>query len=72
MVMFFPSTQPSLLHQLTQLLPERVHEYYATRSSAIIQETYAEDLYRLLRVSHIATEPENKNNQRAKRCAAEE
>ena len=38
--------------KLAQLLPERVHEDGATRSSAIIQETYAEDFPCLLRVCH--------------------
>jgi hypothetical protein len=36
--------------KLSHLLPERVHEDRATGSSAIIQETYAEDLSCLLRV----------------------
>ena len=36
--------------KLAQLLPERVHEDRATRSSAWIQETYAKDFSRLLRV----------------------
>ena len=36
--------------KLAQLLPERVHEDRATRSSACIQETYAEDFPCLLRV----------------------
>jgi hypothetical protein len=33
-----------------QLLPERLHEHRATRSSAIIQETDAEDFSDLLRL----------------------
>ena len=37
--------------KLAQLLPERFQEYRATRSSAWIQVTYAEDFPRLLRVS---------------------
>ena len=37
--------------KLAQLLPERLHEDRATRSSACIQETYAEDFSWLLRVS---------------------
>ena len=36
--------------KLAQLLPERLHEDRATRSSAFIQETYAEDFPCLLRV----------------------
>ena len=36
--------------KLAQLLPERLHEARATRSSACIQETYAEDFPCLLRV----------------------
>jgi hypothetical protein len=38
--------------KLAQLLPERVHENRATRSSASIQETYAEDFRWLLRPGH--------------------
>ena len=38
--------------KLAQLLPERLHEDRATRSSACIQETYAEDFPCLLRVGH--------------------
>ena len=36
--------------KLAQLLPERLHEDRATRSSAWIQETYAEDFPCLLRL----------------------
>ena len=36
--------------KLAQLLPERLQEDRATRSSACIQETYAEDFPCLLRV----------------------
>ena len=36
--------------KLAQLLPERVHEDRATRSSACIQVTYAEDFRWVLRV----------------------
>ena len=36
--------------KLAQLLPERLHENRATRSSAWIQETYAEDFLCLLRL----------------------
>ena len=39
--------------KLAHLLPERLHEDRATRSSAIIQETYAEDFSCLLRVTWI-------------------
>ena len=39
--------------KLSHLLPERVHEDRATGSSAIIQETYAEDFSCLLRVTWI-------------------
>jgi hypothetical protein len=39
--------------KLTQLLAKRVQEYRATGSSARIQETYAEDFRRLLRVSYM-------------------
>jgi hypothetical protein len=42
--------------KLSHLLPERVHEDRATGSSAIIQETYAEDFSCLLRVSWIYEE----------------
>ena len=38
--------------KLAQLLPERVQEDRATGSSAIIQETYAEDFPCLLRLGH--------------------
>ena len=38
--------------KLAQLLPERLQEDRATRSSAWIQETYAEDFPCLLRVGH--------------------
>ena len=46
MVIFFPSIQPSLRH----LLPKRLQEDLDTGSSGIIQETYAKDFPRLLRV----------------------
>jgi hypothetical protein len=45
------------------LLPERVHEDRATRSSARVEETYAEDFSRLLRLRRTAAREE----QRAKR-----
>ena len=46
MVIFFPSIQPSLLSSCRNASKSTV----ATRSSAIIQETYAEDFPCLLRV----------------------
>jgi len=46
MVRFFP-LNPS---KLAQLLPECIDENRQTRSSAWIQETYAEDFPRLLRL----------------------
>ena len=45
--------------KLAQLLPERVHEDRATRSSAIIQETYAEDFSCLLRLGGKAKRKEH-------------
>jgi hypothetical protein len=39
-------------------LPERVHEDRATGSSALIEETYAEDFPRLLRVGGTAERKE--------------
>src|SRR5262249_60385188 len=38
--------------KLVQLLPERVHEHRHPRSSACIEEPYAEDFPCLLRVGH--------------------
>jgi hypothetical protein len=45
-----------------QLLSERIHKHRTSRGSATIQETNPEDFSRLLGMSDIATEPENKNN----------
>ena len=45
--------------KLAQLLPERLHEDRATRSSACIQETYAEDFFCLLRVGGTAKRKEH-------------
>ena len=45
--------------KLAQLLPERLHENRATRSSACIQETDAEDFPCLLRVDGTAKRKEH-------------
>ena len=56
MVMFFPF-DPS---KLAQLLPERLNEDRHAGSSASIQDTYAQDFSRLLRVADRATSAKSK------------
>ena len=48
--------------KVAQLLQERLHEDCAPGSSAWIQETYAEDFPRLLRVYHSPTEGERQSD----------
>jgi hypothetical protein len=45
--------------KLAQLLPKRLHDDRATRRSACIQETYAEDFSWLLRVDGTAKHKEH-------------
>ena len=54
MVIFFSSIQPSF-----QLLSERLYDNRATRSSACIQKTDAEDFSRLLRLGGTAKRKEH-------------
>jgi hypothetical protein len=57
------SLNPSML---AHLLPERLQEDRNTRSSAIIQETYAEDFSCLLRVGGNAKRKEQSAKRKAK------
>jgi hypothetical protein len=57
--------------KLAQLFPERVHEDRATGSSAIIQETYAEDFSLLLRLGRLAKRKEHGAKRKAKDCFAD-
>ena len=55
--------------KLAQLLPERVQEDRATRSSACIQETYAEDFPCLLRVDGTAKHKEHGAESKDNNCS---